>query len=381
MKILFVCPTDPRETSYGGQQLTHVIWKGLRSVGEVWTVVPVPHKWQEERDEQNRICKLCLERRYSLGWFAQRLLVRFIPYWNCSWAYDWKRLHRQFADVDVVVARYIKMAAAFELWKLAPLYVDGDDIHTLEFDLHTKEVGNSLKRRIQRALLGHFQDTIYRKARLIWVPAREQIGLLPQYPFAYLPNIPCGVLPDYSQALGDANTLFFVGLMASEPNQIAIDWFLNSFWEQLKVDFPKLRLQVVGGGLPESYRSAWIKFADVEVIGFQKDILPFYRNALALLTPMRTGMGSCIKVLEALQIGRPVISTAQGLRGILNKDRICKNGICEFSDYASLTIAIKALQDPSYRIVAGKSARIFAGAYFSISIVKSILEKDLRYGG
>ena len=26
MKILFVCPTDPRETSYGGQQRTHVLW-------------------------------------------------------------------------------------------------------------------------------------------------------------------------------------------------------------------------------------------------------------------------------------------------------------------------------------------------------------------
>ena len=39
MKILYICPTDPRETSYGGQQRTHVIWKGLRTAGEAWTAM------------------------------------------------------------------------------------------------------------------------------------------------------------------------------------------------------------------------------------------------------------------------------------------------------------------------------------------------------
>ena len=379
MKILFVCPTDPRETSYGGQQRTHVLWKGLQSVGDVWTVVPVPHKWQEERDEQNRIYKLCLERRYSPGWFAQRLLSRFIPYWNCSWAYEWKRLHRQFADVDVVVARYIKMAAAFKLWKLAPLYVDGDDIHTLEFDLHTKEVGNNLKRRIQRKLLGCFQDKIYRKARLIWVPAMEQVGLLPQYPFAYLPNIPCGDLPDYSKTLGDENTLFFVGLMSSEPNQVAVDWFLKFFWSRLKVDFPAMRLRIAGGGLPASYRAAWTRFADVEVLGFQKDILSYYRNSLALVTPMQIGMGSCIKVLESLSIGRCVLSTGQGLRGIQVSDRDKENGIFEFCDYETLRAALQSLREPTCRSATQQGAVLFVGKQFSFEEICRRLMKDLRH--
>lgn len=379
MKILFVCPTDPRETSYGGQQRTHVLWKGLQSVGDVWTVVPVPHKWQEERDEQNRIYKLCLERRYTPGWFAQRLLSRFIPYWNCSWAYEWKRLHRQFADVDVVVARYIKMAAAFKLWKLAPMYVDGDDIHTLEFDLHTKEVGNNLKRRIQRKILGRFQDKIYRKARLIWVPAMEQVGLLPQYPFAYLPNIPCGDLPDYSKTLGDENTLFFVGLMSSEPNQVAVDWFLKSFWSRLKVDFPAMRLRIAGGGLPASYRAAWTRFADVEVLGFQKDILSHYRNSLALVTPMQIGMGSCIKVLESLSIGRCVLSTGQGLRGIQVSDRDKENGIFEFCDYETLRAALQSLRELTCRSATQQGAVLFVGKQFSFEEICRRLMKDLRH--
>lgn len=380
MKILFVCPTDPRETSYGGQQRTHVLWKGLQSVGDVWTVVPVPHKWQEERDEQSRIYKLCLERRYTLGWFAQRLLSRFIPYWNCSWAYDWKRLHRQFADVDVVVARYIKMAAAFKLWKLAPLYVDGDDIHTLEFDLYTKEVGNSLKRRIQRKLLGCFQDKIYRKARLIWVPAMEQVGLLPQYPFAYLPNIPCGDLPDYSKTLGDENTLFFVGLMSSEPNQVAVDWFLKSFWSRLKVDFPAMRLRIAGGGLPAFYRAAWTRFADVEVLGFQKDILSHYRNSLALVTPMQIGMGSCIKVLESLSIGRCVLSTGQGLRGIQVSDRDKGNGIFEFCDYETLRAALQSLRESACRSATQQGAVLFVGKQFSFEEICRRLKRNLCQG-
>lgn len=381
MKILYVCPTDPRETSYGGQQRTHVIWRGLQSIGDVWSVVPVPHRSQEECDEVNHRYKICLDRRYSLGWIAQRLLSRFIPYWNCSWAYDWKRLHRLFADVDVVVARFIKTAAAFKLWKLAPMYVDGDDIHTLEFDLHTKEVGNGLWRRIQRFLIGRFQDRMYRKARVIWVPAQEHVGLLPQYPLAYLPNIPCGELPDYSQTLGDANTLLFIGLMVSEPNQIAIDWFLKSFWEQLKCDFPMLRLRIVGGGLPESYRAVWSRFSGVEILGFQKDIMAYYRHSLAMITPMRIGMGSCIKVLESLRVGRCVLSTGQGLRGVLASDRTNENGIFEFCDYKTLRAALQSLREPHCRSAAQQGGMRFVRKHFSMNEVNSSLRVSLSSKG
>lgn len=340
--------------------------------------MPVPHKRQEECDGQSRIYKLCLERRYSLGWFVQRLLSRFIPYWDCSWAYDWKRLHRLCADFDIVVARQIRIAAAFRLWDLAPLYIDGDDIHTLEFDLHTKEIGGSLVRRVQRFLLARFQDRMYRVAQKIWVPVRDHVDLLPQYSLSYLPNLPRDDLPDYSKTLGASNTLFFIGLMASSPNYLAVDWFLENYWKQLKIDFPDLRLRIVGGGLPETYAERWGDYHDVEILGRRDDISQFYRNALALLTPMRIGMGSCIKVLESLKIGRPVLSTVQGLRGIDRSHHKFEYGICVFDGYESLSASIAKLQrDVTLRLSAQEQARAFVDTEFSFENFCQLIRKDI----
>ena len=385
MKILFVCMTDPRETAYGGQQRTHVIWKGLQSVGDVWTVVPVPHREQEEFDDKSRIFKVCLEKRYSLGWFAQRLLKRFIPYWDCSWAYDQKAFQRliasQIGKVDAVISRYIRPAAAFKLWKIAPLYVDADDIHTFEFDAETRVVGNSLKRRLQRWLLARFQFRIYGKAQKLWVPAPEQVALLPDYPLSCLPNIPCRTLPDYSDVLGDKNTLFFVGLMSSEPNIVAIDWFLTSFWTKLKGEFPKLRLNIVGGGLPAQFVAKWKDFRGVNILGCQADIDNFYKEALAVITPMQIGMGSCIKVVEALGIGRCVISTRQGLRGIPVRERYADYGMMTFEDYESLCVAIKTLQKVDLRSEDQKGGRNYVQANFSQLKIATVLRCDMEEDG
>lgn len=382
MNILYVAPTDPRETGYGGPQRTHAIWKGLKSIpgAKVTVVVPEPHRCREREEPEEGIFHLCFECRYRLGWILQRLLKRFMPYY-CDWpmAYDWRALHRRFAGTDVVVARYVKSAWAYKLWKLAPLYVDADDIHTLEWDLASKTYGNSLRRRLQRMLLNRVQFGAYRHARQIWVPAREHVGLLPGYPFTYLPNIPVPPLPDVATALGDRNRLFFVGAMNSSPNFLALDDFLAAHWRKLRELFPGLEFDIAGGGLPEAYKDRWSRYPGVNLLGFVKDIRPLYQSALALLTPMKIGMGSCIKVLESLRMGRPVVSTAQGLRGIPEGDRTGENGMFAFADYEGLAAAIRTLREvpDSTRISLQQSARKYAEANYSQQTVNAILSQAL----
>ena len=344
--------------------------------------MPVPHREQEDFNEKLRIYKVCLEKRYSLGWFAQRLLKRFIPYWDCSWAYNQKAFRRLIGDrigkVDAVVSRYIRPVAAFKLWEIAPLYVDADDIHTFEFDAETRVVGNSLKRRLQRWLLARFQFRIYKLAKSIWVPAPEQLSLLPNYPLTCLPNISCRSLPDYSNLPGDENTLFFVGLMSSDPNRVAIGWFLSTYWVKLKEQFPKLKLRIVGDGLSTDLEKKWNAFPDVEILGWQVDADRYYKDSLALITPMQIGMGSCIKVRESLALGRCVISTAKGLRGIDPRDWISENGIFPFDDIVSLASSIRKLQDDQARVRAQCGGRQFVQSKFSFAVVKFVLGKVLR---
>ena len=336
MKILYICPTDPRETSYGGQQRTHIIWKGLRTVGDVWTVVPVPHKWQEERDEQNHIYKVCLERRYSIGWFVQRLVFRLFP--QVAFPFGLKTALPGGVPVpDVCVARTLWVAARFGMWRIAPLFVDVDDTPTVDFKLANPH------KRFKSWLLKKWQNWICTKAKLLWVPDPEQIEGLNPFRAAHLPNIPIGDISPVDRSKVDPNRLLFLGYLAHRPNVVALDWFLENFWNELKNRFPGLKLDVVGGGLPEEYKAKWSIFQDVALHGFIQDVVPFFERSLALVTPMRIGSGTCIKVLESLARGVPIISTSQGLRGIGESNRVAANGIYAFSTCDELVGALSRL--------------------------------------
>lgn len=383
MNILYVTRIDPREASFGGQQRTHFIWKGLRSVGDVWTIVPVAHRDLEERDDVSRIYKVCFDKRYTLGWFAQRLYKRIFPFADCSWAYD-QKLFKYFVErtvgrVDAVVSRYIHPAAALRLWEIAPLYVDADDIHTCEFEAETKLVGNSLKRRLLYWRLADFQFGVYKRAKKIWVPAPEQVALLSDYPLSWLPNIPSNRQLDVSKACPDVNRLMFVGLMSHAPNYLALDLFFRRYWGALKKEFPDLEFDVIGRGLPTQYCEDWAKYQGVNLRGFVADIRPYYEKSLAMVAPMLIGMGTCIKVLECLLVGRPLLSTSHGLRGIDVAKRTEGNGIFPIEDEASIRSAIRKLRDMPRREYQGIccAAVGFVESEYSQKVVNSILQNDL----
>lgn len=369
MKILFVCPTDPRETSYGGQQRTHVIWKGLRSVGDVWTVVPVSHRRQEERDEQNRIYKVCLERRYSTGWFFQRLGFQLFP----QVAFPLGLKATSLGDLpipDVCVARTLWVAARFGMWRKPPLFVDVDDTPAVDFSLANPH------KRFKRWLLQKWQNWVCAKAKVLWVPDPDQIEGLKPFKATHLPNIPVGNISPVDRSKVDPNRLLFLGYLAHRPNIVAVDWFLENFWVELKKRFPNLVLDVVGGGLPSDYVDRWSSYRDVVLHGFVQDVTPFFERSLALITPMRIGSGTCIKVLESLARGVPVISTEQGLRGILKSERTASNGIFSFCNISDLR---KAIEDCVHEQMGVRNAEFIANGFTQEAvncILKACFECD-----
>jgi glycosyltransferase involved in cell wall biosynthesis len=46
------------------------------------------------------------------------------------------------------------------------------------------------------------------------------------------------------------------------------------------------------------------------------DVRPFYRDACAVVVPLRAGSGTRLKILESMAAGIPVISTSIGAEGL-----------------------------------------------------------------
>ncbi len=382
MKILFVAPTDPRDTTYGGQQRTHVVWKGLCSIpnATVCVVVPVAHQFMERFDEADGVFRVCLEKRWTPGWILGRLIKVVSSYFDVPLGKDIRKLRRFVDDVDVVISRLIQPAFAYKLWELAPLFIDVDDIQTLDWDLHAQLTGESRKPfyRFKRWLLGLIQNQVFAKACHLWLPVADNLTLVNHPSMSCLPNIACPPLPSVENDIGSNNELLFIGLMSSSPNYLALDSFLCDHWKQLKLDFPTFEFLIVGSGLPERYKVAWTQYDGVKVLGRVEDLRPLYKESLAVITPMLIGMGSCIKVLEALAMGRVVVTTRRGARGIPTELCTSDNGILLFDGYKELKASIIQLMDVKERRRMQLGAVAFVKENFSQEHINSTLYNDLK---
>ena len=111
-------------------------------------------------------------------------------------------------------------------------------------------------------------------------------------------------------------TLLFVGDLSAEENADAMLHFCSSVLPRIQAGAHRpVRLRIVGeGASPPLQRLA--AQAGVELIGPVPDLEPWYRDAHIVIAPLRAGAGPYVKSLEALAIGRPLVTTTIGAEGL-----------------------------------------------------------------
>ncbi|MCX7744810.1 MAG: glycosyltransferase family 4 protein [Flavobacteriales bacterium] len=108
--------------------------------------------------------------------------------------------------------------------------------------------------------------------------------------------------------------LFHIGAMNWEPNQDAIQWFLDAWFPLLSEKFPDITFHFAGKGMPSEFKN--LRFNHTYCYGEVQDAIAFMKQFDVLVVPLRHGSGLRIKILEAMALGIPVISTRKGAEGI-----------------------------------------------------------------
>jgi len=108
----------------------------------------------------------------------------------------------------------------------------------------------------------------------------------------------------------------FMGSANYPPNREAIETFARGAFPRVRRRYPDARFLAVGADPPESLKRLEAEVPGVEVAGYVDDILPVYRESTVVVVPIRVGGGTRTKILEALALGRPVVSTAVGAEGL-----------------------------------------------------------------
>lgn len=109
--------------------------------------------------------------------------------------------------------------------------------------------------------------------------------------------------------------LVFTGAMHYPPNIDAVLWFSEQIFPLLRQRIPRLTFMIVGRNPAPSVRALG-HCPSVVVTGEVDDVRPYIAKALALVVPLRAGGGTRLKILQAMAMQCPVISTSLGAEGL-----------------------------------------------------------------
>ena len=112
---------------------------------------------------------------------------------------------------------------------------------------------------------------------------------------------------------GFDGSFFFVASETHSPNRDALEWLLASIWPKISKALPSATLQIVGDWTEKTKRQK--AGPAIVFTGFIEDISSTLQGGI-MLVPVRIGSGIRVKILIALALGVPVVSTTIGNEGI-----------------------------------------------------------------
>jgi glycosyltransferase involved in cell wall biosynthesis len=110
--------------------------------------------------------------------------------------------------------------------------------------------------------------------------------------------------------------LLTIGTMFWLPNSQGVDWWLRNGYEVLRTICPDIVYDIVGARPPHALQLLVARYEGVTLHGYVADALPFWTGASALAVPILSGGGVRVKILEAMAMGVPVVSTTIGCEGL-----------------------------------------------------------------
>jgi len=179
------------------------------------------------------------------------------------------------------------------------------------------------------------------------IPGYENVSVIPN----------CINMADYESDHIDVepNSLIFTGSFRYAVNYSAMVWFLKKIYPIIQSEVPEVNLKITGDHagreLPPS--------TDVVLTGFVPDIHQHIASSCVSVVPLLNGGGTRLKILEAMALKTPVVTTSKGAEGLDVEHG--KHILIADSPEDFANCVIQLLQNPELR------ARLAENAYQLVS--------------
>ena len=323
-------------------------------------IMPVP-----QRSTGLRLKQMLTTRRPDMSWrlwspiFAERLTQ-----------------HLREHHFDIVELEGIEMAPYLPVIEAAcpqPLIIY--DAHNAEWILQQRACTTDMKNParwlaaayswIQWHRLRQYEaDLMQRVAHTVAMSEADRAALRQVQPNAPVTIIPNGVdLTAYGNFKGEPILfdLVFTGKMDFRPNIDAVLWFGQQVLPRIQAQLPEVTFAIVGQR-PHPRLNVLRSVPGITITGYIDDIRSYIAGATVYVAPLRVGGGTRLKLMEAMAMGKAIVSTTVGAEGfpVTSGTELILADSPE--QYAQAVVTL--LAEPALRSKLGQNGKKLAHAHY-----------------
>jgi glycosyltransferase involved in cell wall biosynthesis len=182
---------------------------------------------------------------------------------------------------------------------------------------------NPLKKaylRVQARKLANLENSICANFDVNTVVSEQDLRLLrANHSKAHIHVVENGVDTGYFMPASkqeEPRSLIFSGSLDWQPNLSAIRFLIREVWPYIKTRYPGARLYLAGKNPPASLLRWAEHDSNIAVVANPDDMRPLLARAAVYVCPILEGGGTRLKILDAMAMARPVVSTTIGCEGL-----------------------------------------------------------------
>ncbi len=342
MKILQLCKKFPYPLKDGESMAVTYLSRGLRRAGASVDLLSMnttkhwvdPDSIPPDFDHYGRIRLIAVDNRlrwqdalvslvkgesYHISRFIQSAYREALREMLAAEAYD---------IVLIESVHLMPYASVVKVHSQARVVLRAHNVEYLIWERVTQQEKNPLKRSYLKILtrqLRRYEESALGQADLLVPISPEDGRIFRQSGYAGRMHVsPVGMeLSRFSytacQGAG-LNELRFIGSLDWIPNQEGMRWLLETVWPQVRRRYSDTIIYIAGRHAP-----AWLRKlhgTDIRVMGEVPSSREFLSGGELMIVPLLSGSGIRVKILEAMALGRVVITTQIGIEGIPAVDKV-----------------------------------------------------------
>ncbi len=152
------------------------------------------------------------------------------------------------------------------------------------------------------------------------------------------------------------NTLLFFGNLSYRPNVDGVTHFCSHIFPQIQRQNERVSLHIIGNQ-PARVVQRLQRKPGIKITGWVPSLIDYIASVTAVISPMRIGVGFPNKVAESLALGKAVICTDIGCRGLPGSEQVLR---VAHNDKEFAEVTVDLLRKPDIRKQLEKRALTYA---------------------